>query len=281
MPQFNKSIIAVMLLVVICFTGSGCMTAKNWIYNPITDVNNLEGRKVGVNLSWESDYLLTGRPDMELYRYNTTADMIMALRYDKLDAIAMDEDSVRLLLSFSKGLKVVQPAFAEDSSIMYFGNDDGALAQDFNQYMAEYKKTDDYKDMLRRLAEFDGSEYTGPDIPLTGSGKEIRVACDPNNFPRAFKSPGEETFRGFDLEILKYYANDRNYRLKFFESNYDDGVIGMQSGLYDVMTGYLGDVYSKEVRQIGLYPSDGMFSCHLYFIEKQQRDISVDASILE
>ena len=78
-----------------------------------------------------------------------------------------------------------------------------------------------------------------------------------------------------------HFANDRNYRIEVFKSNYDDGVIGLQTGLYDVMTGYLGDVYSKEVRQIGLYPSDGMFSCHLYFIEKQQRDISVDASILE
>ena len=270
-----QSIIAVMLLMAICFSLAGCMTARKWRYNPITDVNNLEGRKVGVNLAWESDYYLTGRTDMELYRYDTTADMIMALKYDKLDALAVDEDTARLILTRSKGLEVVQPAYAVSSSIMYFGSNDEALAQDFNRYLAEYKKTDEYKDMLKRLAEFDGSEYDDPGIAQTGSGKVIRVAADPNNYPRTFQEPGEEVFKGFDLEILMHYAYERNYRLEIFKSNYDDGVIGLQSGLYDVMTGFLGDIYARQIREIGLYPGDGMFTYPMYYIQKNQRDINV------
>ena len=96
------------MLFCACLFCAGCGSAGDWEYDPITDVNNLEGRRVGVNLAWESDYYLDGRDDMELVRYDTTADMIMALRYDKIDAIALDADSVKLLMSLSEGIEQVE-----------------------------------------------------------------------------------------------------------------------------------------------------------------------------
>ena len=64
------------LVVIALFLLSGCIT--RWEADPITDINNLEGRRVGVNLSWEADYILTQRKDMELFRYDATSDMLMA-----------------------------------------------------------------------------------------------------------------------------------------------------------------------------------------------------------
>ena len=268
---------AVMILAML-FICAGCGAAAEWKYDPITDVNDLEGRRVGVNLSWESDYYLTGRSDMELYRYDTTADMIMALKYDKIDAIALDQESVKLIMSQSEGVEVVEPAFARLGSIMYFGTDDGALAEDFNKYLAEFRKTDEYEDLLKRMDEYDGTEYIGSDIPLTGRGKVINVVADPNNFPRAFLNPGEDILIGYDTEILKHYANDRGYRLEFTYSDYNDGIVGLKGGFYDIMTGYLCDVYAEQVRNDGLYVCDSMYDFSLYFIQKNQRDIVSNTS---
>ena len=128
-----------MLLIAACIVSTGCGSAVKWKYDPITDLNDLEGRRVGVNLSWESDYYLNGRKDMELVRYDTTADLVMALKYDKIDVIATDEDMVRLLLSSSTGLEVVEPSFAKVGSIMYFGSDDEELAEDFNEFRVNHK----------------------------------------------------------------------------------------------------------------------------------------------
>ena len=66
--------LACMLVLVLC----GCRNSE-WKYRPITDVNNLEGRRVAVNLAWEADYYLSGRKDMTLIQYDSFADMIMAL----------------------------------------------------------------------------------------------------------------------------------------------------------------------------------------------------------
>ena len=276
----KKSFISAALAAV-CLISAGCAGADDWVYDPITDVNDLEGRRVGVNLAWESDYYLTGRKDMELVRYDNTSDMIMALKYDKIDAIALDVDSIKIILSLSEGIDIIEPAFARVGSVMYFGKNDKALVEDFNKFLAEYKKTDDYQDMLKRIDEFDGTEYIGSDIPLTGSGKVIRVVAQPENFPRAFLNPGEKILTGYDTEILKHYANDRNYRLEFSYSTYDDGIIGLQNGAYDVMTGYVSDVFNEEVRFAGLYPSDPLFEFPMYFIQKNRRDIKSETSELD
>ena len=69
----KKLKILTQLLILILL--AGCQS--EWQPNLITDINNLEGRKVGVNLAWEADYALTGRNDLELYRYDSTADLIL------------------------------------------------------------------------------------------------------------------------------------------------------------------------------------------------------------
>jgi hypothetical protein len=58
-----KYLSPVLLLFTVCFVCTGC--SVGWKYDPITDVNNLEGRRVGVNLSWEADFFLEGRRDMQ------------------------------------------------------------------------------------------------------------------------------------------------------------------------------------------------------------------------
>ena len=266
-----------LLLTTVCLFFVGC-AADEWVYNPITDVNNLEGRRVGVNLSWESDYYLDGRKDMELVRYDTTADMFLALKYDKIDAIALDKDTIKLILNVSDGIEIVEPAFGEAGSIMYFGSDDESLVNEFNQYLSEFKKTDEYQDLLKRMDEFNGVEFIAADIPLTGQGKTIRVIVDPEQYPKAFIYPGEDIPDGYDLEILKHFANEYNYHLEFYYSNYDDGIIGLQTGNYDIMSGYLCDVYANDVRRVGLYTCDPMYVFSLYFIQKNKKDMTSDTS---
>lgn len=277
-----KQAAAAMLCVAVAFCCAGCGAAE-WEYNPVTDVNNLEGRKVGVNLSWEADYFLTGREDMELCRYDTTSDLVMALKYDKIDVIATDIDSCKLVLSISDGIEMVEPSFGTLGSVMYFGEDDEALSEDFNAFLAEFKKTGEYADFLKRLEEYDGFEYLGPDpeIPLTGTGEKLRVATDPANYPRTFVNPGESIPVGYDVEILKHYANARGYQLEFYLTSYGDGAMGLLSGTYDIMTGYISDIYNAEASYAGVYISDAMFEFPLFYLQKNKRDIKSSTEYLD
>ena len=273
-----KVLCVVLCLLLLSFCD---FTPPKWEYHPITDINDLEGRRVGVNLAWESDYYLSNREDMTLYRYDDTAGMILALGYDIVDALALDEMSWKIMNNLSDGLVIAGPPFGRTGYLLYFASDKPELMEDFNLFLAEYKKTDEYQDYLEREDAFDGVDYIGPDIPLTGTGDTLRVAFEPEGFPRTFVRPGEDVPTGYDLEILKHYANANDLQLEFMPSNYNDAIIGLQHGLYDVFAGYLSDVYREDVIATGLYTSDPMDNAPMYFIQKTKMDISMDLDSYE
>lgn len=269
--------IPLLIAALLVFLLAGC--SSQWHYDPITDVNNLEGRRVGVNLAWESDYYLTGRQDLELYRYDQTADMIMALSYDKIDALAIDALGWANLANLSDGVERTEPV-GYLNYIMYLGADDKELGEDINSFLKDFKQTAEYQDLVDRMSNFDGVDYVGPDIPLTGTGKVLHVVLDPMNYPRSFPATGTDEAIGYDLEPLKYYANDRGYQLDFTLAEYNAAVIGLQNGSYDVFVGYLSDVYAEDVISVGLYVTDPMFSSPLYFVQKTRERISVETEAL-
>lgn len=269
------------LSLLLPLSGCGSDSDAGWAYQPITDVNDLEGRRVGVNMAFESDYILTGRSDMVLYRYDTLADMILALSYGKIDVIAVDEMYWRVIDARSDGLAAVDPPFAETGYLLYFSPGRRELMEEFNAFLAEYKQTEDYRDFLEREAAFDGEEYVGPEIPLTGTGPVIRVAAFAEEFPRCYYDPGGTEPKGYDLEAVKRFANARGYQLEFSPSTYDDATMGLKSGVYDIAVGYISDAYREEALAAGYYTSDTMDLTPLYFIQKTQRKISADLDELE
>ena len=269
----------IVTVIIAVFLFSGCIT--HWESDPIDDINDLKGRKVGVNLSWEADYILTPRTDMELYRYDSTSDMLMALNFDKIDAIAVDLLMWNLFAGCSTGLTKIEPEFATTGYTYYFSSNNEQLKDEFNAFLVEFKKTDTYKDFLEREFAFCGDEYNGPDIPLTGTGKVLKVAYDPGGFPRAFCDPGEDMPKGFDLEPLKHFANEYNYQLEFYSSVYDDEVLGLVNGIYDLCAGYLSEVYRSEVINRGIFLSEPFDEVPLYFVQKIVQNIEVDMSAIE
>jgi ABC-type amino acid transport substrate-binding protein len=268
------------LALALALTLSGCGdSASRWEYRPITDVNDLEGRRVAVNLAWEADYLLSGRRDLNLIQYDTFADIILAMEYDKVDAFAVDGLVWKLFEINSNGLHRVEPACGTVGYTAYFSAGRAALMEEFNAFLADYRQSEAYADHLSRLAAFDGLNYVGPEIPLTGTGETLRVATSAEEFPRAFLNPGEDIPTGFDIETLKRFANEKNYQLEFHCTIYDDLMQGLQAGTYDMAIGYLSDVYREDILDVGLLVSDSMDEIPVYIVEKTQQDIRVDVEL--
>lgn len=253
----------------------GCAVDREWVYHPITDVNNLEGRRVAVNLAWEADYLLSGREDLTVVQYDSFADIILALGYDKVDAFAVDGLVWKVFQANSTGLNRVEPPCGSVGYAAYFSADRESLMEEFNRFLEDYRQTEAYADHMARLESFDGLEYVGPEIPLTGTGEILRVATMAEEFPRAFLEAGEDVASGFDLEALKLFANEGNYQLEFYYTVYNDIMQGLRSGTYDLAIGYLSDVYRDEVLDAGVLVSDLLDEIPIYFVEKTQKEISV------
>ena len=274
-----RRLAAVALALALALGMSGCGNgASKWEYRPITDVNDLEGRRVAVNLAWEADYLLSGRKDLTLVQYDSFADIILALGYDKVDAFAVDGLVWKVIQANSSGLARVEPPCGTVGYMLYFSGGRGDLMEDFNAFLEDYRQSEAYEDHMARLESFDGLRYVGPEIPLTGTGETLKVATMVEEFPRSFLEAGARVPTGFDLEPLKLFANEENYQLSFYFTVYEDIMQGLRSGAYDLAVGYLSDVYAEEVLDAGLLVSDLLDEIPIYFVEKTQKSINVDLS---
>jgi ABC-type amino acid transport substrate-binding protein len=274
--QQARRLAAFALSLALALSLGGCGNSKpEWEYHPITDVNDLKGRRVAVNLAWEADYLLSGREDLTVVQYDSFADIILALGYDKVDAFAVDGLVWKVFQANSTGLARVEPPCGSVGYAAYFSADRETLMEEYNRFLEGYRQTEAYADHMARLEDFDGLEYVGPEIPLTGTGETLRVATMAEEFPRAFLEAGEDVPSGFDLESLKLFANEGNYQLEFYYTVYDDIMQGLRSGAYDLAIGYLSDVYRDEVLDAGVLVSDLLDEIPVYFVEKTQKDISV------
>lgn len=272
-----RKLLAGALCLALALAGCG---KSDWVYRPLTDVEDLEGRRVGVNLAWEADYLLTGRKDMELFRYDDSGAMIMALSANKLDVVAMDELYWKMAQAVSEGLAKVEPSFTTAEYVCYVAKGREDLLDEFNAFLhQEYLGSPDCERIRETRAAFDGENYQLADTPLTGTGETLRVAALINCYPRSFCRAGESLPVGFDVEPVKLFANARNYRVEFTGTVYEDMLMGMQNGMYDLAVGFLSECYRKDVEKTGVLMTDVFDTGELYFVERTREKIVLHGDV--
>lgn len=274
-----KKLLTLLLSVLLL---SGCSVANEFkSVRPITDINNLDGRKIGVNTTWTADYVLTGRDDIILYRYDTTADMLLALMYKQLDAIALETTDWAIIKNFATGISAYKDPLTDERVYAVSYEKNKELSDDFKNFMEEFDKTERGEERSRRIKEFN-DDYEYPEyLKQTGTGKTIKVAiAGESNYPMAFaKSDG--TLKGFDIEAFIEFANARNYQVDFILTTWTDAFENLKKGNVDFATGFISEVYLGDFASAGVIPSAVLERMEVLVIEISDPDnLSLDADRL-
>lgn len=250
------------IFVFICLL-TGC--SKNQKREAISDVNDLEGRRVGVALAWGPDYLLTGRDDLELIRYNTMASMVMALCYDRLDAIAVEKPYALYIMKSVGGCHIVEEPIKRANVNAYVAPSRPELLDEFNCFISEFKKTDTYEDIMDRF--LNASVYE-PEIIPVGSGKKIKVGVGSDNYPFSYINFDTGAYEGCEIELVKHFANAYGYEPEFIDGTYEACELGVSSGKLDMSFYGCSELYREDVELSGMATvSDGYFPMDIVFIE--------------
>ena len=271
------------LILLFTFTLSGCVNKNFEAYRPITDINNLEGRKIGVSIGWSADYLLSGREDMLLYRYDTVADMLVALCYKKIDAIAVESVNAGYVLALTSGLEKVEPDLYTESYVGIFTGKNEEICEEFNAWISEYKKTEEYANLAERYRNFDGSSYEWPFEEEITEGKELRMGTYADSYPCAYYDINEGTI-GFELEFFYAFCRDNGYKPVVTATTEDDIYMGLTYDRYDCHFGCYSQLYSYEIANSGYAITDPYMELPIVFIEIGDADnlsISKDIDIMD
>lgn len=279
MKKLKRAITLVLAFAFIFLLSSCGAEGQLENYRPITSIDDFDGRRIGCIVGWEADYLLSDRDDLTLMRYDSLSDMVLALSYKQLDGIAVDEDNAKLVFNSVTGIKLY------DEPIAYIGYTALTIKEEknseFNSWLAEFKKTDEYKEYEERNHAFDGANYVNMDIEEVENPTEtLVIGYVPLYYPCAFKDKNGYV-TGLDLEIMRYFARDMGYGLEFIEIS--ESAIGEYLEKSDFLIGGLTDVYREDYElNPNMHMTDAIREIYVKVIEVSDWDnLKIKSAIVE
>ncbi len=235
--------LCVLFFIMCCFMLNACSEFQN--YRPIENINNLDGRRVGVGIGYSSDYLLTNRDDMKLMRYNSSADMITALCYRRLDAVAVEKASANQIISSVSGLRIVDPPIQKIGFVTYIANSRPDLYEAFNKFANEFKKTEDYADLIKRVNAM--GEYQEKYVEPIGKGETISVVVTSDAYPYTYLDFETGEIKGSDIEYITHFANKCGYNVELHSTDYTSMELCVIYEKYDMGITGICDVWREDV----------------------------------
>lgn len=258
----GKKSITYLLLIIICINLIGCNELDS--YQPIDDINDLGGRRVGVLLACATDYLYTQRDDMTLKRYNSEADMVTALSSRRVDALALEQCKVYHIMNSYSGLRVVDTPIAEHSYVFYVAHDKPALLNEFNEFITNFKDTETYLDIARRANSKCVFEHKK--VNNIKGDKILRVAVNIDGYPSCYKQG--KVFLGFDIEIITHFANAYNYTIEYTECDYLNMALHVEFKTSDIGIGDISNAWNEDILLANIgYITEPILTESLLFIE--------------
>ncbi len=230
----NGAIFCTGLLLCILLALSGCAPKQN----EILDINNLSGKTIGVILGNSPDYILTNHSKgIKLRRYDSNSDMALALAFHQLDAAALERDEADVFCRLQPEYKV-HGTFVENDEYAYVLNPKNTeLNKQFNTFIAGFRQTDVYKDILERTAECSEHQFTSKPVENTGAGdKVLRVLIYEDWEPVSFLNTETNRWEGADVELITHFANSIGARIEFYPiGSYEQAVLDLCFGKVDLL----------------------------------------------
>ena len=107
----------------------------------IASVDDLEGKKIGVQLSTTGDiYASDDYGEDNVEKYNKGADAVMALTQGKVDAVIIDNEPAKNFVAANEGLKILDTEYVTEDYAACINKENTALLDAVNGALAELKE---------------------------------------------------------------------------------------------------------------------------------------------
>jgi len=210
----------------------------------IEDVDHLSGQRIGVITAYEGDFLLSDREDITLLRYETQPEVLIALCYKQVDAIAFTREMAEYVVNVCTGFKINDKPIAKNNLASLY-QDDSKYIGEFEEFLQEYKKSGEYDKFLESCennAFYDGSPITEE----TGTGEVVRIGYILDFLPVVFEDTINHCPNGFEVEIMRQFANYKNYQIEWVKETETSGLSDVYYGKIDILLSGYTDIYRKE-----------------------------------
>ena len=131
------SVAAAAVLSAAMFTGCGSKAPENTVFS----IDDLNGKKIGVQLGTVGDTYASDVEGATVERYNKGADAFQALKQGKIDAVIIDNKPAQVFVDENEGLKLLETPYAEEEYAIAVKKGNTELLDAINASIANLKES--------------------------------------------------------------------------------------------------------------------------------------------
>ena len=215
----------------------GCMlllTACGTPANTVHSLDDLKGKKIGVQLKTTGDVYSSDIEEADVKRYNKGADAVLALRRGEVDAVMLDDAPAEVFVKEYGDLKILDEAFADEEYGIAVSKGNTELLNMINSALEKLQSagTIDKIAQAWEKGEIDKTAYEGQTKEKYANG--ILVMATNAEFPPYESRTAENEIIGIDVDIMKAVCDELDVKLQVEHTSFDSIFASVERGIADV-----------------------------------------------
>ena len=237
----------------------------------ISDLSSLEANVAVVTGSSHDQFATKELTNSRIFRYESYTDIVTSLHNRKSDYIILDIPmAIESQKKDSKFIIVKDSIFATDIALV-FPRDRAKLQKEFNDFVKQFKSTQEYKDLKERW-HTNLNVKDIPEVKLPTSGPILRVSlyslCTPNVLIVNNK------ITGFETELIKHFAKTKGYQLKIKDCNIISLISDIATNKADIGAAMLGITEERKKQFLFSDPHSQINICIASYAQDEYKNYS-------
>lgn len=201
--------------------------------NKVNSIDDLEGKKIGVQLGTTGDIYASDIKDVKMERYNKGADAVQALKQGKIDCVIIDEQPAKFYVEKNDDLKILDEPFEDEEYAICVAKGNTELKDKINSALAELKEDGTIDSIIDNYIGEDAGKtpYTSPE-GIEGKNGVLKMATNAEFEPYEYMEGGKVV--GIDVDIAQAIADKLDMKLEIDNIEFDAIITAVQSDKADI-----------------------------------------------
>ncbi|MFI3170431.1 MAG: transporter substrate-binding domain-containing protein [Faecalibacterium sp.] len=219
----------------VAFTTAFASCSSSSATEVITSLEDLEGKKVGVQLGTTGDIYVSDDDSLgleEVIQYNKGTDAVQALLSDIIDAVVIDDQVAQGFVDANPDvLTILDTAYAEEDYAACISKDNSELTAAFNEAIAELRANGTLEAILDKyINKTEGAEGYVSTVTDYPNGT---LTMGTNAYFEPYEYYDGDTIVGVDAEFAKAICDYLGYDLVIEDMEFDSIIVAVNSGKVD------------------------------------------------
>lgn len=201
--------------------------------NPVNSLDDLEGKKIGVQLKTTGDVYASDIKDADVQRYNKGRDAVLALRKGEIDAVMLDDAPAKVFVEEFGDVKILDEAFADEEYGIAVAKNNTELLDKINEQLDKLK-SDGTIDKIANAWLNGEVETTAYDAQTNDDSNGTLVMATNAEFPPYESKTDAEEIIGIDVDIMKAICDGMGMKLQVEHTSFDSIIASVERGMADV-----------------------------------------------